>query len=271
MFLKNIRGFVNFLKDIISNRELIMEMAKKDFKTRYIGSYLGAIWGFIQPTIYIIIMWFVFMKGFKSPPISNFPFILWLMAGMIPWTFFSDSFSSATNCVLESSYLVKKLVFRVSILPIVKIISALFVHAFFLVVIFVMFYAYGYKPNIYNIQVFYYLFATITLVLGLSWLTSSLVVFVKDVGQIVSVILQFGFWLTPIFWSFDILPRKIYNIMSLNPIYYIVKGYRDSFIYHKWFWEDMRLTIIFWSVNITIFIIGTIVFKKLRPHFSDVL
>jgi ABC-type polysaccharide/polyol phosphate export systems, permease component len=268
---KQLKVFFAFIIEVFNERNLIFDLSKKDFEMRYLGSYLGIIWAFIQPTINILILWFVFQVGFKSAPVENFPFILWLICGMIPWNFFNDSLNSATYGVTDNSYLVKKVVFKVTVLPIVKIISSLFVHVFFIGFIFIMFSIYGYGISIYNVQVIYYLIATITLVLGLSWLTSSIVVFLKDMGQIVSMVLQFGFWLTPIMWSYKIIPEKYLHFIKLNPLYYIIEGYRDTFIYHKWFWQDMKLTVYFWCVTLVFFALGSTVFRKLKPHFADVL
>jgi len=265
------KQFISFLNDILKSRELILELTRKDFQARYLGSYLGILWAFVQPTVTILIFWFVFQVGFKSMPVHDFPFILWLMAGFIPWFFFSEAVLSGTNSVLDNSYLVKKVVFRVSVLPIIKILSALFIHMFFVVFLFVMFLIYGYKPSIYNLQVIYFVFSTVILALGISWITSSLVIFLKDVGQIVTMLLQFGFWLTPIFWSFNILPVKYHFLFKLNPVYYIVEGYRDSFIYHRWFWERYNLSPYFWIETLGLFIIGALLFKRLKPHFADVL
>lgn len=266
-----LKQFHWFLRDIFRSRRIIFELSKKDFQAKYLGSFLGIIWAFIQPTIYILILWFVFQAGFKTAPVDRFPFILWLMTGMIPWIFFSDGFSSATHSIMEHSYLVKKVVFRVSVLPIVKILSALYVHLFFVGVTFIMFLIYGYLPNAYNLQVFYYIFSGIVLILGISWISSSLIIFLKDVGQIVAMLLQFGFWLTPVFWSLKIMPSRYHAIIKLNPVYYIVEGYRNSFIYKVWFWEHANLTLYFWTVNISILVLGALLFRRLRPHFADVL
>ncbi len=266
-----LKQFIGFLADIIKSRKLIMELTKKDFQARYLGSYLGIIWAFIQPTVTILIFWFVFQVGFKAAPVENFPFILWLIAGIIPWFFFFESISSGTNSIVDNSYLVKKVVFRVSVLPIIKILSALFIHLFFVAFMFIMFSIYGYKPSIYNLQIIYYLFATIVLALGLSWITSSLIIFLRDIGQVVGMLLQFGFWLTPIFWSFKMIPEAYHFIFKLNPVYYIVEGYRNSLIHNIWFWEYPNLGLYFWSETIVIFIIGALLFRRLRPHFADVI
>lgn len=270
-FFYYIKSFCAFLRDIVRSRQLIIELTKKDFQVRYLGSYLGMLWAFIQPFITVMIFWFVFEVGFKSKPVANFPFILWLVAGIIPWFFISESITNAANSIVENSYLVKKVVFRVSILPIIKILSALMVHFFFIGVLVVMFWVYGYPPKLYNLQVIYYLFATICLVVGFSWLTSSLIIFLKDVGQIIAMMMQFGFWVTPIFWSLNMVPESYRWLLVLNPAYYIVEGYRDSFIYGQWFWQQPGLTLYFWVVTSIIFVIGALAFKKLRVHFADVL
>ena len=262
---------LDFLKAIIRNKTLLLSLTKNDLKQKYLGNILGVAWALIQPTATIIIFWFVFQVGFKSKPVDNFPFILWLVAGMFPWFYFAEGLSNGTNSIIANSFLVKKVVFRVSLLPIVSLLSALSIHIFFMFFMFAMFMYYGYMPEIYWIQVIYYVFALSILLLGLSWITSSVVVFFKDMGQLVAIIIQFGFWLTPIFWNITIIPEKYHWIIELNPIVYIIEGYRNSMIYHKWFWEDMSMTLYFWLVTAAIFIIGSLTFKKLRPHFADVL
>jgi len=262
---------LGFLKAIFQNKTLLWSLTKNDFKQRYLGNVLGIAWAFIQPTVTVIIFWFVFQVGFKSQPVDNFPFILWLVAGMFPWFYFAEGLTSATNSVLLNAFLVKKVVFRVSLLPIIPLFSALLIHIFFIFFMFAMFIYYGYSPEIYWIQTLYYMFATSILILGLSWITSSVVVFFKDIGQVVAMIIQFGFWLTPIFWDIKTIPERYHWIIQLNPMAYIIDGYRNSMIYHTWFWEDIPMTLYFWSIALTVFILGGLTFKKLRPHFADVL
>jgi len=232
---------------------------------------LGIFWAFIQPTAMIAIFWFVFQVGFKSQPVDNFPFILWLVAGMFPWFYFSEGFSAGTQSIISNSFLVKKIVFRVSLLPLIPLLSALAIHLFFILFMFAMFLYYSYTPTLYWLQIIYYLFALSVLLMGLSWLTSSIVVFFKDLGQFVAIIIQFGFWLTPIFWNITTIPQQYHWIIKLNPLAYIIEGYRNSMIYHKWFWEDLSMTLYFWILTGIIFILGSKTFQKLRPHFADVL
>ncbi len=253
------------------NFRLLFSLTKNDFRQKYLGSYLGIAWAFIQPAITVLIFWFVFQVGFKSQPINDVPFILWLIAGMFPWFFFADSISNATNAVMDNSYLVKKIVFKVSFLPLIKIFSALIVHLFFIIFMYVLFMVYGYSFDMHWLQVFYYLGAMIVLVLGISYITSAVVIFFKDMGQLVAMLLQFGFWMTPIFWAIGMIPERFHFFLKLNPLVYIIEGYRDSMIAGVWFWEKPSMTLYFWVVALLMLALGFSTFRRLKPHFADVL
>jgi teichoic acid transport system permease protein len=257
--------------DIYQNRKLIFYLSKNDFKTKFAGSYFGIFWAFVQPVITIVLYWFVFQVGLRSSSMNEVPFVLWLIAGLVPWFYYSDVISSVTNCFLEYSYLVKKVVFNISILPVVKIISALFIHLFFIFFTVLVYTANGYMPSIYTIQLLYYTLCMIALVLSLSYITSSLVLFFRDLGQIINIYLQIAMWMTPIMWNYSMLPDKYLWIFKLNPMYYIVEGYRDSLINNVWFFDKLNYTIYFWGFAFGLFVIGTTIFKRLRPHFSDVI
>ncbi|EJP21894.1 ABC-2 type transporter [Peptostreptococcaceae bacterium AS15] len=263
---------LQLVTDLNSNRVLIWNLAKNDFKTKYAGSYLGIIWAFINPVITILIYWFVFQYGLKAgSPIQDTSFIFWLMSGLIPWFFFQDALINATNCMIEYSYLVKKVVFKISVLPIIKIISAIFVHLAFIIFLLIVGLIQGKYPDVITLQILYYSGCTFFLVLGLSYATSSIILFFRDLSQLIGIFLQVGMWMTPIMWSYSILPDRFQWLAKLNPMYYIVEGYRDTLINKVWFWDRYFQTVYFWVLAIGIFVLGSIIFKKLKPHFSDVL
>lgn len=222
--------------------------------------------------MFIVVIWFVFEIGFRTGPVTgDTPFFLWLICGMIPWFFFANAFTSGSNAIVGNSFLVKKVSFRISILPFVQIGSALIIHLVLVLLLITAFLFYGYRPSLYWIQSIYYIFCSFVLLIGLSWLTSSLRVFIKDVGNFIAVVLQIGFWATPIFWSLDLVPYKYRYIIELNPMFYIVDGFRDTFINHTWFWEKSFLSIYFVLFSFITLVFGAIVFRRLRPHFGDVL
>lgn len=262
---------MSYVKDIVTNRKLIVSLAKADFNQKYFGNSLGFAWAFIQPMATIIIMWFVFEVGFKSTPINNIPFILWLSCGMLPWFLFTDCLNQGLNSVCGNSFLVKKIVFNTRLLPIISLMAPLVIHVFFILFLAGMFMFYGYGISIFWVQSLYYTFCLFVLVLSVSLITSSVVVFIKDIGPIVNLIIQFGFWLTPVFWSINIVPEKYKTLIRLNPVVYVIEGYRNSFIYHKFIFDDIYSALYFWCVTFFLYYFGCKVFKKLSHHFADVM
>lgn len=262
--------------EVFQNRKLIWKLAKNDFKTRYAGSYLGIVWAFVQPVITVLLYWFVFSVALPSRAVAvkgdiEIPYILWLIAGIVPWFFFSEALTNGTNALLEYNYLVKKVVFKISILPIIKIISALFVHVFFILFTLILFACYGFFPDMYTLQILYYSGCMFVFVLGLCYVTCSIIIFFRDLGQIISIALQVGIWATPILWNISTLGPKIRVLFKLNPMFYIVDGYRKALIDKTWFWEDFYSTAYFWILTLCMFALGAIVFKRLKVHFADVL
>ena len=237
--------------ELYQNRKLVLSLAKNDFKTKYAGSYLGIVWAFIQPIVTILVYWFVFSVGLKAGTVSDYPFVLYLVSGIVPWFFFQDALNGGTNALIEYNYLVKKVVFKISILPIVKIISALFVHVFFVVFALILCACYGYTPSLYTLQIIYYSICTFLLVLGLVYATSAIVIFFRDLTQIISIFLQVGVWLTPIMWDINMLSSHpwLIKLFKLNPMYYVVTGYRDSMLGHVGIWNHASWTIYFCNIQ----------------------
>ncbi len=264
--------------EVFRERKLLFNLAKNDFKTRFAGSYFGIFWAFVQPVVTVLVYWFVFEKGLKAGAQLTssgltVPFVLWLVAGIMPWFFFSEAVMGGANSLKEYSYLVKKVVFNIDILPVVKVFSSLFVHLFFIVFMFVLFFAYGYKPTPYMLQVVYYSFCLICFVAALGYLTSALQVFFQDLTQIINIVLQVGIWVTPIMWNIDTigLSDTAIKLFKLNPLFYIVQGYRDAMINNQWFFEHVFNTVYFWGITVAIYLAGSAIFCRLKPHFADVL
>lgn len=263
-------------KELYQSRRLIWKLAKNDFKKRYAGSYLGMVWAFVQPVVTVVMYWIVFDRVFntRSQLVAGgieVPYVLYLTAGLVPWFYFSESLSNGTTALLEYNYLVKKVVFNISILPIIKAIAATFIHLFFVCIVLLVAIGYGYYPNIYTIQILYYSFCMFLLVLGMSYLTCAIVVFIRDLQQIIAIALQIGMWATPILWDISMLTDNMKTVFKLNPLVYIVDGYRSALYGETWFWEHFYSSTYFWIFTISLFCIATLIFKKLRVHFADVL
>ncbi len=272
LILKKINLLIEICGEFFRERALVWSLSKNDFKTKFAGSYLGIVWAFVQPVVTVLVYWFVFQVGLRAGRTSDHPFILWLMAGIVPWFFFSEALSGGTNALIEYSYLVKKVVFKIDILPMVKVISSLFVHMFFILFVIILCWCYGYVPGVHSLQLIYYVICNFVLVLGLVYLTSAVVVFFKDLSQIINIILQVGIWMTPIMWDAGILHSRLLKIIfKLNPMYYVVDGFRDALLGDSWLGNKIIWTIYFWIFAAFMFMAGVAVFRRLRIHFADVL
>ena len=262
--------------ELYQNRRLIWRLSRNDFKKRYAGSYLGTIWAMVPPIVTVAMYWVVFDRIFGSGPQVTYPggevpYVLFLTAGLVPWFFFSDAVMGGMTSLMEYNYLVKKVVFKVSILPIIKVTAAMFVHIGFSVVLVLIAAFYGYTPTVYTLQLFYYTFCEYVFILGLSYATCAIVLFFRDLQNLVSIIKQVGMWATPILWNINTLREKYKPFIKLNPMTYIVEGYRSAVYEQQWFWEHFYSSTYFWIVTALLFVVSALIFKKLKPMFADVM
>ncbi len=273
VFARWYEKFTTVPVELFQSRHLIWKLAKNDFRKRYAGSYMGALWALAQPVVTVVMYYIVFDKlmGNTGRGADGVPFVLFLTAGLVPWFYFNEALNNGTNAMREYDYLVKKVVFKISILPIIKVIAATFIHVFFVAVLLAVAALYGYYPNIYTIQILYYSFCMFVFVLALCYATCSIVVFFKDLTQIINIVLQIGIWATPILWNIDSVPYEWVFLLKLNPLVYIVGGYRNAIYGKEWFFQDFFSTMYFWIVTVVLFGIGGAIFRRLKVHFADVL
>lgn len=270
--MSNIKNFYSFILSLYHQKHVIWQLVKRDFQNKYLASYIGLFWAFIQPVITIMVMWFAFTYGLKITLTSHgYSFMIWLICGLIPWFFISETLTSLSGSLFEYSDLIAKTSFRVSIIPIIKILTGLLIHFLLVAGLAVMAITSGFYPNIYWLQLFYLIFAGFVLLTGLGWLISSITVYVRDMRPIVSIAISIMFWATPIIWPYSILTGNLKYIALFNPFFYIIEGYRYAFIGKAWMFRNIDMTVYFWVTTIIIFVAGALVFKKLSPHFADAL
>lgn len=259
------------MKKNISFLHLSFLLLIRELKERYIGTYMGIMWWVVQPGVTLLVMWVVFSIGFKEMAGVDYPFIVWLMPGYIVWQYMSEVIISGTSAIIERGYLVKQMVFRVEVLPVVKLMSALVVHGIYVVVMLVVIWEEGYGPRLSNIQVIYYVICGSGIAYGLSMLSSSLAVISRDMVQVVNMLMQIGFWGTPIFWNAGIVPVEYRWLVEINPMAYVVEGYRRSMLSGEWFWEQPAEMLRYWVITLLVIKLGRSVFRRMRVHFADVL
>ena len=257
--------------ELMTKRRIMQALVIRDFESRYLSSFLGLPWAFIQPAMFILVIWFAFTFGLRSNVLqSGVPYAPWLIVAYTPWMFISQTLIVSSTSISEYSYLIKKTNFPISMIPIIKIFSGLIVHLLLIVIImFVLIFSFHIYPNVYWFQIIYYLFAMTMLLIGLTWFISSVNVFLHDMAHIVNIVVTMLFWATPIFWPYHTLTGNLKYIALLNPFFYITEGYRYTFVEKTWFFEFTEMNILFWSFTSLMFVFGAFVFKKLEPGVAD--
>lgn len=262
---------LDFVKEVISKKYAIYQLVKRDFAERYAGSYLGLFWVLAQQVAMLSVMWFVLHFGFKVRPAGGISFLAWMVPALALWSFFFEAVNAGASSVVSYSFIVKRIPFKVSILPLVKVLSAACIHALFVSITLVILLLSGISPGAAWLQVFYYFFASLCFVLGLSWLLSSVMVFFRDLAAGIGILLNVWMWLTPIYWNLETLPEKYRLLGYLNPVCYLTEGYRRSLLYQTPAWNEPLWALYFWAVTAGMMLLGISVFRKLKPHFADVL
>lgn len=266
-----VSGTFSFIAEIASKRYALYQLVKRDLAERYAGSYFGLAWVVLQQALLLFVMWFVLQFGLRVQPAGSVPFLAWILPAVILWAFFSEALSTASNSLVSYSYIVKKIQFKLSILPLVKVLSAAVIHGLFLLIAAVVLGVSGVYPTLYWFQLLYYFAACVCFVLGTSWLLSAVMVFFRDLSAGIVMILNVLMWLTPIYWNLELLPGKYKFLYYLNPVCYLTEGYRKSLLYQTGIWTEPLWSLYFWIVTALMMIAGIFVFRKLKPHFADVL
>lgn len=256
---------------LLAHRRLIWQLALHELRGRYAATLVGSLWAIVNPLAVILVFWFVSAYGLKITFESGPPFHLVLFCGLVPWMTFNEAVSGGTSAVLSHAYLVKKIAFPLEILPVVGVISAVIVHGFLLAVLLGILLLSGVTLTIHMLQVAYFLLALVAFTAGLVWASSALNVLNRDVGQAVGAAMTIWFWMTPIVWPAQNLPPRVLHVIKLNPVFYVVEGYRNALLHGRPLSAQWPLDLYFWAVTATLLVLGSVVFRRLKPHFADVL
>lgn len=263
---------MEFIKILWKNKRLAWQLGKNDFKNRFANTSLGAIWGFLQPFIFMLTYAIVFQFILKAGSGGDYPYAVWFFPGMTMWQWINDSIMSASNSIRTYSYLVKKVVFPVNIIPVISIVASSFVGLFLIVIATVICIIYGYMPNV--LLLIYAIIAVYAFTIAFTRFTSAITTVVPDFSNLLGIAMQLFFWFTPIVWNLGMLADKpiLLKIMKCTPFTYLITTFRQVFIDENIVFAGNGIyTIIFWLVTIILFIWGNSIFKRTRKDFADVL
>ncbi len=265
---------VEIIKDHIQYRQQIFKLAKADLVKTYRGAALGWAWAIIKPAVTIFVYWFTFQIGLRgSSEVEGFPFFLWLISGVIPWFYMSDMITGGTECIRKYSYLVTKMKFPISTIPTFFSISKFMVHLALLAIMIIIFIAMGYPPDIYLLQLPIYMLLSFLFFTVFSLFSSLLACMSKDFSNLVKSLVTAVFWLSGIIWNINTLKDIpwLRALLKINPVTYLVEGYRNCFIHKTWIWESPKTLIAFLVILLVLTIASIWVYRKLRKEIPDVL
>lgn len=248
-------------------------IAKYSNKALYQSHILGNLWQILSPLIQLGVYYFAFgiaLGGARTVK-GGVSYIAWLMVGLSTWIFLSTVTKQASSSVYMQVGMVSRMKFPISILPMVKIFSELPSYFAFTTLAAIVSISTGEKISIYWIQLPYYIVAMIIFLYSFSLINSTIAALIRDYQIFLNSIIQVLMYMSGVFWDFSTknLPSWLSKILMLNPYAYIINGFRDTFFYKRWFFEDKPQLVVFWLTTLVIFIVGAHLHVKFRSKFVD--
>lgn len=257
---------MTIFKNLYNYRELIKTSVKKDIGGKYKHSFLGVLWSFINPLLQIAVYAIIFPLIIRN----NIPnYTVFMVCGLIPWNYFSTVINRASFTMIENGNIIKKVYFPREILPLSVVTSETvnFFISTIIIICFTLAYGMGLTPYI----LLYPLVAVVqyVLLIGVSFIVSSVTVYFRDLQHFIGVLLQLFFYATPIVYSIETIPENFRWILEINPMTYIIEAYRD--IFYNQTMPDMKMLGVILIIGIILCVVGYLIFNKLQKRFAEEL
>jgi teichoic acid transport system permease protein len=249
--------------------KFILFLSWDDFISAYRGSFLGGVWGLVEPMFYICLTFFFFQFVMAGSAARGHPYATFVLPVMLAWMVVSSGIQSSVSAIFQYRGFLHE-AFDMRALAIVKLLPIFCIHVLMLGVLCAFFVATRQVGGLSPVFLAYAMLCLTSVLTGVFWLLMSIAPFIKDMKNIVGIILQFGFWVVPIFWERSQFPGVLSWIMFFNPFYYPLETYRVAFLGLR---DSSFLveTIYFWTVCITLLYFGNKFYRRGRVHFGDVV
>ncbi len=263
---------LGFLRSIWEYRGYILSSIRNEFVLRFGRSKFGGLWMIIHPLAQVAIYALILSKvlAAKLPGIDNpYAYSLYLMAGILAWSLFAEIVGRCLTLFIENGNLMKKMRFPRIALPVIVVGSCTLNSLLLFISILGVFALLGQYPNMNILWLFPLTLTIIALSIGIGLVLGVLNVFVRDVGQVTPIVLQFLFWLTPIVYPVSIIPAELRNLLEYNPMYPIVTAFQEVLVYNRA--PDLQLVGIVAAVSVGLMLLGLFMFRRAAPEMVDVL
>ena len=262
-----------YAKKIRHNRHLIFQLVSREFHQRYRGTLFGALWSILTPLLMLGLFNFVFGTVFKArwpeQEVEGAPFISILFAGMITYGLFAEVIGRSPSVIVSQPNLVNKVIFPLELLPLVALVSGLINMLIPIVLLLALNLVLVGELSLTALWLPVILLPYLVVILGLTYVISSLGVYLRDLSQIVSLLVSVALFAAPVFYPIVTVPEPYRRWLYLNPVTFIVEQTRNVLLFgQEPAWLGLSVYAFF---SVTICVIGIAVFKKLRGGFADVL
>jgi lipopolysaccharide transport system permease protein len=266
----------HFARNLVTRRTLILQLVKRDFEARYVGSGAGWLWGLVHPLVLIATYYFIFsvcLKTQMEPNEVTTSYAMFVFTGMLPWLLFQETVTRSASSMLEQANLITKTVFPAEIVPVSIFLSSLLNHLMALLMAIAggIVSLHHLSPLVALLPLYIVLLGM--LAVGIGWIAAALQVYVRDTSQVLSVILTLWFWATPIFIperKMIAAGRWVGIIVKANPLTYFVRSYREAILGYRiplmLHWAAMAAV-----VALAVFVSGGLFFRYMKRGFADVL
>lgn len=269
---------ITVIKEQIQHFYLVRRLSLFEMKSNNKNNYLGMAWEVLNPTIQILIYWFVFGTLRNRAPVNvggkEVPFIAFLMIGFIVWTFFYQSTIQGSKSIYTRLAILSKMNFPISVIPHYVIFANFYVHIALLLIAIVITNILGFYVSIYYIQIIYFIFALFCLLFSISLTTSTISTIIRDFHMLLNSVLRMLLYFTPVLWPLSTIGTNqiMVLIIKLNPLNYIVEGYRAAIFGTGWYFiEHWKYTLYFWTLVLILYLIGSKIHVKFRAQLIDYL
>ncbi|WP_010095231.1 ABC transporter permease [Ornithinibacillus scapharcae] len=265
------KAVITVLTEQVKYFYLLRRLSWYEVKSKNKMTYLGLGWELINPGIQIAIYWFIFGYGIrKGEGIDGDPFFQWMLAGIIVWFFFNPAIIESSKSIYQRVKMLSKMNFPMSLIPNMVIFSKFYSHIGLLLLVILILNISGYPISIYYLQLPLFIIATYLFIFALSLITSTLNTFIRDLQMLLQAVLRMLLYMTPILWATFSLPEWIQSMMKINPLYYLVEGYRAALLGKGWYFlANPGYSLYFWGVTLFLLIVGSSLHVKFRRRFID--
>jgi len=259
-------------RENMNNWRRTLRLANFEFRVQNKGKLFGIVWNIMNPALQIAVYWLVFAIGLnRGAPQHGYSYIVWLITGTMPWFFLNNALMSTAMSFYKYNGIISHMYIPLSIIPVKTVMAEFIEHCWAMLVVFIIFLASGYSLTFKALYLLYYAFAAVAFLIGYSLIVSAITVLFLDFQNLLSSFVRLLFFITPILWSHDSLPGKLKFALRLNPLGYIIEGYRGSMLFNNDLLANWKYGIYFWVVTIFLFVAGSGIHCKFRRKFIDIL